>query len=310
MKKIIGIIVVIVVLCVGYLVYQEYFSYNPENYESFSVLETPNLQTKTPSETPTEISQPIHTTSSKEAKKIPKLIDKSLVQSQALKEILRQIENKLALINEYSCVEHVTTKVKNGELAYSEPQYFRCPNLFSSKLTQTKHVVPSVIGNVHYATVDGKSLWVEVRNTEGGKWDKIYKCDLGRLQQAGYSPGDISPSYAGQLLNLFDSCDMSTLRLETQNDSVWIFGAKPNKKLERGHVVRVRLTINKSNGILKKKEFFEADPNLFTIDIFSDVKINPGLSDDLFTFSPTPGLEITDDTEDNIKRLRKQGLRD
>jgi outer membrane lipoprotein-sorting protein len=264
------------------------------------------------------------------AKPTADLIDKTKVQDPALKQVLQQIEEKLAAIKEYSYVEEVSSIVKNGELAYREERCFRRPNLFFSKLTQTKHISLDMIGSVTYSVVDGENLWKYVQNAPGsgekmverikvrGKLPpaeiekmikrheapQIYKYSLQRLRQAGYSAEDIVRS--GTLLKPFRSCDMATLKLDRQDASVWVFVAKPNIPMMGTNLLR--LTVNKNDGILQKVEFLGADGNVLSTQLILNVRLQPDFPKTFFTFSPPPGIEINDDTETMIQSLQRQGI--
>ncbi len=260
---------------------------------------------------------------------IPDLIDKTKVQDPALKEVLQQIEGKLAAIKEYSYVEEVSSMVKMGEMAYREKRCFRRPNLFFSKLTQTKHILLDMIGSVTYSVVDGKNLWKYVQNAPGsgklmverikakGKFPpaeiekmikrhetpKIYKYDLQRMRQAGY-PAEDTMVRSGTILNPFRPCDMATLKLDRQDASVWVFVAKPNRPIMGTRFLR--LTINKNDGILRKVEFLDAKGKILSTRSISNVRLNTDLSKTFFTFSPPAGIEIKDSTEDIIRSLQRQ----
>ncbi len=266
----------------------------------------------------------------KSAKKKPDLIDKTNVQDPALKKILQQIEEKLAGINEYSYVVQASNIVNNREIAHYDERCFRRPNLFFSKLTQTKHIFLDMIGSITYCVVDGKNLWRYVQNAPGSgqkminridpnhrlplaeiqklikrhETPKIYKYNLKRLQQAGYSAEDIARS--GTLLKPFGQCYMATLKLDRQDASGWVFVAKPN--IPMMGISLLRLTINKKDGILRKVEFLGAQGKVLSTQSISNVRLNPDLSKTFFTFSPPAGIEIKDDTEDIIQSLRSQGI--
>ncbi len=274
--------------------------------------------------------EPSSTPPLKQSAEIPDLIDKTNVQDPALKEVLKQIEEKLAAIKEYSYVEEVSSMGKMGEMAYREERCFRRPNLFFSKLNQTKHIILDMIGSVNYSVVDGKNLWRYVQNAPGsgklmverikakGKFPpaeiekmikrhetpKIYKYNLKRLRQAGYSAEDIVRS--GTLLKPFRQCYMATLKLERNDASEWVFVAKPNIPMVGTSLLR--LTINKNDGILRKVEFLDAQGKIFSTQSISNVRLNPDLSKTFFTFAPPAGIEIKENTEDMIQSLRSQGI--
>lgn len=275
--------------------------------------------------------EPSSTAPLNDSAEILHLIDKTNVQDPALKQVLQQIGEKLALIKEYSYVEEVSSVAMNGELAYREERCFRRPNLFFGKLTQTNHVLQDMIGRLTYSVVDGKHLWRYVQNAPGsgpkmverikarGKFPpaeiekmikrhetpKIYKYNLQRLEQAGYSAEDIIRS--GALLKPFRECDMATLKLEKQDASLWVFTAKPNKPMPDTYLIR--LAINKNGGLLQKVEFMKADGKVFSTQLFLNVRLEPSLSKTFFTFCPPPGIEIKDDTDDIIQSFRRQGIK-
>ncbi len=253
-------------------------------------------------------------------------IDTSMITDPALKTTLEEIDNKLKAVNEYYCVVNVTTLVEKGELSYVEEQCFKKPNLFFSKLTQINHILQEMKGGVTFTVVDGTSVWKYIRNAPGSgeemakrfkgklpqdqiekmikryETPKIYKYNVKRLNEAGFSEEDITQSK--RLLKPFKFCDMKMVKLLQEDDTVWIFSAKSNKEMMG--IDSVQIKINKINGILQEVAFFKADGNKFSTETISDVKLNPVMADSKFQFSPIPGVEVIDDTENIIQSLRRQ----
>jgi hypothetical protein len=131
----------------------------------------------------------------------------------------------------------------------------------------------------------------------------VYKYDLSRLQAAGYSVERVWPT-SRQILNPFHPCDMATLRLESQNNDAWVFTSKPIREMEQMHIALVRITLGKADGILRKSEYIETNPSLFTVCVLTDVRVNSALSDDSFHYTPPSGVEVKDLTDSEIGRMR------
>jgi hypothetical protein len=146
MRIMIVLVVVIGFIAGGYFIYQEYSGGSPTK-----------PITTSPPPSPKRTFEPS--------------IDISQVQDESVRKVLEQINEQLALISEYSCVEQTTAKVKNGELAYTEEQRFRRPDLFSGRMLQTKHVVPNVAGQVTLSVIDGKfNGWRTGIRMDGRAW--------------------------------------------------------------------------------------------------------------------------------------------
>jgi len=106
-------------------------------------------------------------TTTKDNGSIIQPIDLTAVNDPSLKEVLKQINEKLSIINDYYCVVNVSTLVKTGELAYTEEQCFKRPNLFLGKMTQTNHILADMKGSVTISVFDGQYLWKFVKNAPG-----------------------------------------------------------------------------------------------------------------------------------------------
>jgi len=251
----------------------------------------------------------------------------NLSSPQRLKDVLAQIEAKLAGVKECSYLDSLSYKAPKGELAYREECCFRRPNLSYTKHTQTKHIIPGATGAVTLSVCDGTTFWHLMQNAPGSgremaakmkavsperieemirrhETPQLYKCDLQRLDAAGYSVADVS--LVGMLLEPFDLCDMSTLRLTKEDASVWVFDARARAGIEGG---KIRITIGRSDGILRKMEFLYDAGEAASTDTVSDVRINPTLPDGLFVFTPPAGVEAKDNTDSMIQDLKDKGVK-
>lgn len=253
-------------------------------------------------------------------------IDLTAVNDPSLKEILKQVNEKLFSINDYYCVVNVSTLVKGGELAYTEEQCFKCPNLFLGKMTQTNHILADVKGSITISVFDGQYLWKLVKNASGSgkelakrfegklppaelekmiknhETPKIYKYNPIRLNQEGFSIDELISS--AKLLTPFQNCDIKTLKLLSQTESVWVFSAKPNESYME--ISQVQLIIDKTNGIIQKIQYFRSDGSVVSTETISNVRLNIGMEDSKFKFIPPAGIEIIDDTENIIQSLNRQ----
>jgi len=109
---------------------------------------------------------------------------------------------------------------------------------------------------------------------------------------------------SGRLLKPFQNCDIKTLKLLNQNESGWVFSAKPNES--HMEISQVLLSIDKTNGIIQKIQYFRSDGSVESTETISNVKFNIEMEDSKFKFTPPAGIEIIDDTENIIQSLNRQ----
>lgn len=63
------------------------------------------------------------------------------------------------------------------------------------------------------------------------------------------------------------------------------------------------IIFNREDGALSKADFIEGAGNIQSSWTISEVKINPGLNGDRFSFTPPAGVEVKDGTASMIESL-------
>ena len=251
----------------------------------------------------------------------------------ALQKVVDEIMAKNNAVCSYTCVwdGSETFKILKGpragqvaELAFHEERAFKRPERLRVKSTQLEHtIMPGLTGQVRDKVVDGTTGW-EYLQTPAGAGQKmvaamrkdlpeaekadiirrheaphVFRTDIQRLREAGVWETRIWPRWE-QLLVPFNLCDMSTLKLESEDEGQWIFSAKPIA-LAKG-VERITLTIGKMDGILReiRGTLTKGGENVQRI---SNLVLNPDLPEETFAFTPPEGVEMTDSTDMDINSV-------
>ena len=252
----------------------------------------------------------------------------------ALQKLVDEIMAKNNAVRSYTCIWDGSETLKitkgpragqTGELAFHEERAFKRPERLRVKSTQLEHtIMPGLTGQVRDKVVDGTTGW-EYLQTPAGAGQKmvaamrkdlpeaekadiirrheaphVFRTDIQRLREAGVWETRIWPRWE-QLLVPFNLCDMSTLKLESEDEGQWIFSAKPIA-LAKG-VERITLTIAKMDGILREMRGTLADGAGENVQRISNLVLNPDLPDETFAFTPPAGVEMTDATEMNINSV-------
>ena len=239
--------------------------------------------------------------------------------------IVREIEKKIAFIENYSCVIKTTKKGDDWESIYMEERIFEKPNLFYSNLYQAVNPVKDIEGQFIKSFSDGKSMYRRTMNPPGtgkkmlekidpkvhltqaerkkikDKYDapKIQYYDLEKIREAGYKADEIILQ-AGKLLFPFMFCSLHTLRLERENNTNWVFTAVPESYLK--NVNLIRLSIRKDTGLLETVEMIG---EVHTIEEISDIQVNREIHDSIFKYSPPDDLKVVDETEITIQSFNQ-----
>jgi len=230
---------------------------------------------------------------------------------------VREIEAKLHALQSYSCAMTLTSVMesKNGARdaeAHSEQAYKR-PCRFKMRNTDVKHPMIGLQGAVQDIVVDGQT-WLDRRQNAPGSGQKALDAarnkpvmsaeefirrheapvattkDLKAWFQSGFTEDDLAKEVHSRILAPFGICDMSTLTIQSENDTQWVFSARlPQTK---GSVYQfMHTTIGKADGILTENRFGRDDGRWRCVERVDRIELNPDLPDSLFQLTPTPGSE-------------------
>ncbi len=251
-----------------------------------------------------------------------------LLDDPSLQNIVREIQAKLDLV--HSCrwrvegSEEMERKGKHFRLAFTQEAQFRRPDCFAGRMTQLEHVFPGLAGSVTEDHSDGQVRWQYTRNAPGSgemmvnmmrnrseeekarlirrhETPTAWKSDLHRLREAGVRESDlVHPE--NTLFRPFHLCDPATITLESETAEEWVLSACPVARLSEMYD-RVTLRIGKEDGILRERQCRGLGGTGENVQRFSDVVLNPELPDDLGQFLPPDGVEVRDNTDDELRRL-------
>jgi len=246
-----------------------------------------------------------------------------------LEGVLREISTKLDSIQEYSMTVEV---VSHGDLVRSRglscmgvPQgkwlvesHFKRPNLFFSRQEYPPYwgAANSLYLDLRICSLsDGETIWMftqkqgDIRKDEGEKRghtnlkdSDISKYNLKTLTRKGFSSIDMFTE--GILLNPFQCCDISTLKIEKEDDAIWIFRAKSKEYYFLAD--QVLMTIRKKDGLLIRMEHEITGAGLLAQRTIKQVSVNPQFTEDFFLFHPTPNSKIKDRTKEFLSFHKKK----
>jgi hypothetical protein len=135
---------------------------------------------------------------------------------------------------------------------------------------------------------------------------QLFRYDLQQFKEAGFS-AEWEMGRAGLLLKPFKAleCNMDTLELAGDDGQCWAFTAKP-KSENPTELGQIRMTFAKETGAIQEAVITKPDGSTLATLTFSDIKVNPGLADELFIYTPPPGLEAMDRTAEIIKAMTEK----
>lgn len=246
-----------------------------------------------------------------------------------------EIQRKLAAVEAYTCQAHfaqVMTVGKPGEelrieLADRAEVSFERPNLGHRRSETLKHLYAWFEGQVIDTYFDGTYWWqfqqpaadsgeklANARKMEAGfernlyiedhNKPGVYRYELQAFSDAGLEHQDLDRGDI--LLRPFAECDMASLKIEREDDDIWVFTATPRRVYPmRKEFTTILLTIGKADGTLREASYDGGDDQNRSVAI-SDVRINPEFDDAVFRFTPPEGIEIQDGTEMMVRSLLKQ----
>ncbi len=245
--------------------------------------------------------------------------------------VLREISSRLEVIKEYSAIFEV---VSHGDLVSSRslscmafPQgkwlvesHFKRPDLF---YTRREYPPYGRSGDSQYldrricSLSDGETIWIftqkeedilqgegEKRGHANLKDSEISKYNLKTLTRKGFPLFPLSDIF---LLSPFECCDISTLKIEKEEDDTWIFRAKSREYYNLAD--QVLMTIRKKDGLLIKMEHEITGAGILDQRILKEVRVNPQFPEDFFRFRPTPNSKIKDRTREYLSFHKKIALK-
>jgi outer membrane lipoprotein-sorting protein len=237
-------------------------------------------------------------------------------------EALKQIQAKLDTIQSYQYTLHCTDAFdQKGTIREKEGRVeirFKRPYFYKSCGVQTKHPIDAMSGTTDENVIDGKT-WYGYSKRPAGSGQKMLEQTKGRrsdtpeefirkfetttgsqkdfqkLLQAGMTDDELA-SLTSSLLRPFCECDMSTLKLESEDDNQWVFSAQ--RKAPRQKSFRfIQLTIAKGDGILREERLWNDTNKSKSIRRVEDLVLNPDLPDEVFRFSPPEGTQMLNDDQ-------------
>ena len=243
-----------------------------------------------------------------------------------------ELQQKLAAIKEYSFVAHVAEDTPQTQTAYTIQRSFRRPNLLYFKRTITAHDIPHFIDHTSTAVSDGREYWIFQQMAPGSgqkmmqfaeasadgqltdeqqqeiqaaadnfEMPQVSCVDLEQCAEAGFGAEAVLATAGESLIQPFEVFDlkMETLKLEHDDERFWTFNAlSPGPR-----AMQMRLIFHKGNGALSKIETHDGQGETKRIWLFSEVKINSGLDDSLFIFTPPSDDKVADATAILIESL-------
>ncbi len=255
----------------------------------------------------------------------------------ALQKVVDEIMAKNNAVRSYTCVwdGSETSKITKGpragqmaEYAFHEERAFKRPDRLRVKLTQVKHAMAGLTGQVRDQVIDGATCWDYLQTPSGAGQElvaamrkdlpeaekadiirrheapHVWRKDIQRLREAGIWETRVWHEWE-RLLVPFNLCDMSTLKLESEDEGQWVFSAKPIAFAKR--IERITLTIAKTDGVLREMRSSLAEDGGENVQRISDFVLNPDLPDETFAFTPPEGVELTDSTDMEINRPSQGG---
>ncbi len=246
-----------------------------------------------------------------------------------------EIQRKLADVENYSCQAEFAQVMKIGKpgqeqriaLADQAEVIFKRPNLGHRRSKTLNHLYSWFEGQVTDTYFDGTYWWqfqqpaadsgeklANARKMEAGfernlyieahNEPKVYRYELQAFSDAGLNNQD--RDRGDILLRPFAECDMASLRIDREDNDVYVFTAKPRRVYPmRKEYTAIRMTIGKADGLIREAFYDSGEEHNRTV-IITDVRLNPGFDDAVFRFTPPEGVEVNDKTEMMTQSLIKQ----
>lgn len=230
---------------------------------------------------------------------------------------VREIEGKLQALRSYSCAITQSThmELKDGphdsESKFEEA--YKRPCKFKIHATMVKAPLVGDEGAVQDTVVDGQTWLSRSQNAPGSgqrmldaasnkpvmsteEFIRRYEApvvttkDLKAWFQSGFTEDDLAKEVYSRILAPFGKCDMSTLTIESEDSTQWVFSARLPQT--NGSVFQfIHVTVGKADGIFKESLWGRDDGKWKSVDRVERIELNPDLPDTLFQFTSTPNAE-------------------
>jgi len=244
---------------------------------------------------------------------------------------MKEIEGKQATVQSYTC-----TLISTGlmDLPMPAPEFetratisFKRPHFYAITEVHAKHPSPKLAELTATTVIDGQ-MWWELRQPAPGSGKRVLE-RMGKtptekdadfiarhdaasvlqrnfpvLQRAG-ATDDVLAEEMKSPLAPFALCDKSTLKLESQDDNLWVFTARARTSLENVPE-SLRLNVSKADGMLRALRADSTDGKSNLSIVVEEIQINPQLADTVFQFTPPPGVAVTEISEDEAERFHNR----
>lgn len=262
--------------------------------------------------------------------------DLSEIQDPKAREAAEVIMDKLASVEEYSCqytgrsveIDRSLGEARPGEVVYEWELKFKRPNLAYVRMETTKHIFAGMEGMIVETCYDGTYRWEHMQPGGGlgefvadslemasgserqafieqANQPTVFRDEWKAYEDAGID--NLARDQGDVVLRPFAPCDLESLKLEREDDDVWVFTAKSRRvNPTRKEHAAIRLTIGRANGVMRELHYDRGEDqyNILTV---SNVELNPGFGDSVFQFSPPEGIEVdTESTQRKVKDLLEQ----
>ncbi len=212
-------------------------------------------------------------------------------------EIMVEIQKNVREIDRCVGVQTTVIRIMDRELTLNANAAFKRPNLMRLDTVQDREIVSQRLS-------DGGLMWTYDREEK-----IVSKVNLGRVYRITNLEADADQA---DPLRPFRGIEWTTIRYigdeMLEEHSHRVFEAKPQANLLHAQLphppVKVQLTIDPENGVLRRTRAFDAEDNEIITQTFHNLTINPDLQDNWFEFIVPSGAHIIDATDDAIQALK------
>jgi outer membrane lipoprotein-sorting protein len=196
-----------------------------------------------------------------------------------------EIQQKQAKVQDYQCVLNTTHTLAQGEITVSQgTEMFKRPTYVRWEQKTVQSTLTESLGSVALRVNDGKTLWLQ--DTIKLPSDRVAKKQTSKLDYPRLK--NVDPP-TGHLLSPFpimtNTCKLILLR---EDKEVWLFSDG-----------RSEITVGKNDGLLRA--LTQTHNGKVTVcETFSDIKVNAGIAQGTFVFTPLPGEVVKDVTDSSL----------